>query len=75
MYSKAKVGGHPLHPTSDNGGVPGRLLSRCPRRVRRLCGERPPVLAEPGDRLSVVGAGSAVLAALPGFVDLAFGLP
>ncbi len=73
MYSKLKIAGHPLHP----------MLVAFPVAfyVGALAGFA--VYAANGHQfwlnlaiaLSVTGAGGAVLAALPGFVDLVFGVP
>lgn len=73
MYSKVSVAGHPIHP----------MLVAFPVAyyTGTLAGFA--VYAANGNQfwlnlaiaLSIGGAGSAILAALPGFVDLAFGIP
>ena len=73
MYSKVKVAGHPIHPMLVGFPVAcytGTLVGFA-------------VYAASGDQfwlnlaiaLNVVGVGSALLAALPGLVDWAFGIP
>ncbi|MGP3977107.1 DUF2231 domain-containing protein [Streptomyces sp. 8N114] len=73
MYSKTTVAGHPVHPMLVGFPVAcytGTLVGFA-------------VYAASGDQfwlnlaiaLNVVGVGSALLAALPGFVDWAFGIP
>ena len=73
MYSKAKLLGHPIHP----------MLVAFPIAcyVGTLTGFA--VYAADGHQfwlnlaiaLNIVGVGSALLAALPGFVDLTYGVP
>jgi uncharacterized membrane protein len=73
MYSKVTVAGHPVHPMLV--GFPVVCY------VGTLVGFA--VYAASGDQfwlnlaiaLNVVGVGGALLAALPGFVDWAFGIP
>lgn len=73
MYSKATIAGHPIHPMLIGFPVTcytGTLVGFA-------------VYAATGDQfwlnlaiaLNVVGVGSALLAALPGLVDWAFGIP
>src|SRR5579883_447441 len=73
MYSKAKIAGHPVHPMLVAflvGFYTGTLVAFA-------------VYAANGHQfwlnlaiaLAVVGAGTAVLAALPGAVDFLFGIP
>ncbi|MBO8189294.1 DUF2231 domain-containing protein [Streptomyces spirodelae] len=73
MYSKVTIAGHPVHPMLIGFPVTcytGTLVGFA-------------VYAANGDQfwlnlaiaLNVVGVGSALLAALPGFVDYAFGIP
>lgn len=73
MYSKVKVGGHPVHP----------MLVAFPVAfyVGTLVGFA--VYAANGHQfwlnlaiaLNIAGAGMAVIAALPGFIDFMFGIP
>jgi uncharacterized membrane protein len=73
MYSKAQIGGHPLHPmvvAFPIAGFVGTLVGFA-------------VFAANGGifwlnlaiALAVAGAGMGLVAALPGFVDWAFGIP
>lgn len=73
MYSKAKVAGHPLHPmlvafpvASYTGALVGFALYTANHHQFWL---------NLAIALSIVGAGSALVAALPGLVDLVFGIP
>ena len=73
MYSKAKVGGHPLHPMLVAFPVASYTGALVGFAVYAANGHQ--FWLNLAIALSIVGAGSAVLAALPGFVDLAFGIP
>lgn len=73
MYSRARIAGHPIHPmlvafpiASYVGALVGFAVYVANGHVFWL---------NLGTALSVVGAGTAVLAALPGFIDWAFGVP
>lgn len=73
MYSKATIAGHPIHPmlaafpvASYTGSLVGFALYASDSHQFWL---------NLAIALSVVGAGAAVLAAMPGVVDLAFGVP
>ncbi|MFC5673686.1 DUF2231 domain-containing protein [Streptomyces incanus] len=68
MYSKATIAGHPVHPTMlvgfpvacYTGTLVGFAVYAATGHQFRL---------NPAIALNVVGVGSALLAALPGFVD------
>jgi uncharacterized membrane protein len=73
MYSKARIAGHPVHPmliafpvASHVGALVGFAMWVAGGEIFWL---------DIGIALSVVGAGSALMAALPGFVDWMFGIP
>jgi len=73
MYSKVKVGGHPIHP----------MLVAFPVAFYTGTLAAFIVYAANADQfwlnlaiaLSIGGAGTALIAALPGFADLVFGIP
>jgi len=73
MYSKAKVGGHPVHPMLVAFPVAFYTGALVGFAVYAANGHQ--FWLNLAIALSIVGAGGAVLAALPGFVDLAFGVP
>jgi uncharacterized membrane protein len=73
MYSKARVAGHPVHPmlvafpiVCYVGTLVGFAIYVADGQLFWL---------RLGIALSIAGAGLAVLAALPGFIDWAFGIP
>lgn len=73
MYSRVKIAGHPVHPmlitypvAAYTGSLVGYAVNAADSHQFWLS------LAI---ALSVVGAGSALVAALPGFADWAFGVP
>jgi hypothetical protein len=51
------------------------VLYRSAGRLRRVCRQRALVVAEPGRRVKYPQRWRGVLARLPGFVDLVFGIP
>ena len=73
MYSKAKVGGHPVHPMLVAFPVASYTGALVGFAVYVANGHQ--FWLNLAIALSIAGAGSAVLAALPGFVDLTFGVP
>ena len=73
MYSKVKVGGHPLHPMLV--AFPVVLYTATPVCfvVQRLSGDL--FWFRTGWIANCAGVCAALIAALPGFVDWAFGVP
>jgi len=73
VYSKLKLFGHPIHPMLVSfpiAAYTGTLAGYCIYAVTGGAFWLKLAIA-----LNVVGVGMAVLAALPGFVDWAFGIP
>ena len=73
MYSKTKVGGHPVHPMLVGFPIASYTGALVGFAVYAANGHQ--FWLNLAIALSIAGAGSAVLAALPGFVDLTFGVP
>jgi uncharacterized membrane protein len=73
MYSKIKVGGHPLHPMLVAFPVAFYTGTLAGFAVYTANGHQ--FWLNLAIALSVGGAGGALLAALPGFIDLMFGIP
>lgn len=73
MYSKAKVADHPIHPMLVAFPVAYYTGTLVAFAVYAANGHQ--FWLNAAIALSVVGAGTAVLAALPGLVDLLFGVP
>ena len=73
MYSKARVAGHPLHPMLVAFPIVCYVGTLVGFAIYVANGQQ--FWLRLGIALSIVGAGSAVLAALPGFIDWAFGIP
>ncbi|WP_112467443.1 DUF2231 domain-containing protein [Streptomyces triticisoli] len=73
MYSKATVAGHPLHPMLIGFPVAFYTGTLAGFAVYAATGSQ--FWLNLAIALNVVGVGSALLAALPGFVDWAFGIP
>lgn len=73
MYSKIKIGGHPIHPMLVAFPVAFYTGALASFAVYAANGHQ--FWLNAAIALSVVGAGGAVLAALPGFIDLTFGIP
>ena len=73
MYSKAKIGGHPVHPMLVAFPVASYTGTLVGFAVYAANGHQ--FWLNLAIALSIAGAGSAVLAAIPGFVDLTFGVP
>ncbi|MGX4688442.1 DUF2231 domain-containing protein [Streptomyces sp. JNUCC 63] len=73
MYSKATVAGHPLHPMLIGFPVAFYAGTLAGFAVYAATGHQ--FWLNLAIALNVVGVGSALLAALPGLVDWAFGIP
>ncbi|MEH0421182.1 DUF2231 domain-containing protein [Streptomyces sp. B21-083] len=73
MYSKATVAGHPIHPMLI--GFPVACYTGTLVGFAVYAATRDQFWLNLAIALNVVGVGSALLAALPGFVDWAFGIP
>lgn len=73
MYSRITIGGHPLHPMLVAFPVAFYTGALVGFAVYAANGHQ--FWLNVAIALSVVGAGGAVLAALPGFIDLMFGVP
>ncbi|PZH10791.1 hypothetical protein C1I97_13490 [Streptomyces sp. NTH33] len=73
MYSKATVAGHPLHPMLIGFPVAFYTGTLAGFAVYAATGTQ--FWLNLAIALNVVGVGSALLAALPGFVDWSFGIP
>jgi uncharacterized membrane protein len=73
MYSKVKIAGHPLHPVLVS--FPVAFYTGALAGFAVYAANAHQFWLNAAIALSVVGAGGAVLAALPGFVDLVFGIP
>lgn len=73
MYSKIKIAGHPIHPMLVAFPVACYVGTLVGFAVYAANGHL--FWLNLGIALSVVGVGSAILAAIPGLVDLAFGIP
>lgn len=73
MYSKAKVAGHPVHPMIVAFPVASYTGTLAAFAVYAANGR--PFWLNLAIALNVVGVCTAVLAALPGMVDWAFGIP
>lgn len=73
MYSKATVAGHPLHPMLISFPVASYTGTLVGFAVYAATGTQ--FWLNLAIALNVVGVGSALLAALPGAVDWAFGIP
>jgi uncharacterized membrane protein len=73
MYSKATIFGHPIHPmlvAFPVGFYTGAFVG-----FAVYAGNGNQFWLNLGIALSIAGAGMAIVAALPGFIDLAFGIP
>jgi len=73
MYSKAAIFGHPIHPTLVSFPIASYVGVLVAFAVYSANGNQ--FWLNLAIALTIVGVGSAILAALPGFVDLAFGVP
>lgn len=73
MYSKASVADHPVHPMLIAFPVAFYTATLASFAVYAANGHQ--FWLNAAIASSIVGAGSAVIAALPGFVDLVFGIP
>ncbi|WP_073945960.1 DUF2231 domain-containing protein [Streptomyces kebangsaanensis] len=73
MYSKATVAGHPVHPMLIGFPVAFYTGTLAGFAVYAATGHQ--FWLNLAIALNVVGVGSALLAALPGFVDWSFGIP
>ncbi len=73
MYSKIKIAGHPIHPMLVAFPVVCYIGTLVGFSVYAANGNL--FWLNLGIALSVVGVGGAILAAIPGLVDLAFGIP
>lgn len=73
MYTKASVGGHPVHPMLV--AFPVAFYTGALAAFAVYAGMGHQFWLNAAIALSIVGAGGAALAALPGAVDLLFGVP
>jgi len=73
MYSKATIAGHPVHPMLV--GFPVACYTGTLVGFAVYAANGAQFWLNLAIALNVVGVGSALLAALPGFVDWAFGIP
>ncbi|NUU21431.1 MAG: DUF2231 domain-containing protein [Streptomycetaceae bacterium] len=73
MYSKAKIAGHPVHPMLIAYPVAGYTGTLVGLIVYAANGEQ--FWLNFAIAMNIAGVGGALLAALPGFVDLVFGIP
>ncbi|HRO68251.1 MAG TPA: DUF2231 domain-containing protein [Pseudobdellovibrionaceae bacterium] len=74
MYSKAKVGGHPIHPMFVAFPITFYTLSLVAFLVFQF-GSREIFWFQLGVFSTYAGVVTALLAAVPGFIDWAFGIP
>lgn len=73
MYSKVKVAGHPIHPMLVAYPVAGYTGTLVGFAVYAANGQQ--FWLDFAIALNIAGVGGALLAALPGFADWAFGIP
>lgn len=73
MYSKAKIGGHPLHPMLV--AFPIAFYSAALAGYVAYWGTGSPFWFHVAVVANIAGVGTALLAAVPGFIDWAFGVP
>ncbi|MGH9104373.1 MAG: DUF2231 domain-containing protein [Acidimicrobiales bacterium] len=73
MYSKVKVADHPVHPMLI--AFPVAFYTGALAGFAVYTANAHQFWLNAAIALSIVGAGGAVLAALPGFIDLVFGVP
>lgn len=73
MYSKIKIAGHPVHPMLVAFPVASYTGTLAAFAVYAALGHQ--FWLNLAIALSIVGVGGALLAALPGFADWAFGIP
>jgi uncharacterized membrane protein len=73
MYSKVKVAGHPIHPMLIAYPVAGYTGTLVGFAVYAANGQQ--FWLNFAIALNIAGVGGALLAALPGFADWAFGIP
>ncbi|HET9895957.1 MAG TPA: DUF2231 domain-containing protein [Streptosporangiaceae bacterium] len=73
MYSKIKIAGHPIHPMLVAFPIASYVGALVGFAVYAANGHQ--FWLNLGIALTIVGVGSALLAAIPGLVDLTFGVP
>lgn len=73
MYTKAAIAGHPIHPVLVGFPVASYVGTLVAFAVYSANGHQ--FWLNLAIALNVIGVGSAILAALPGFIDAAFGVP
>jgi uncharacterized membrane protein len=73
MYSKAKIAGHPIHPMLVAFPIAFYTATLVGFAAYALTGN--PFWFRIGVVANIAGVGTALLAAVPGFIDWAFGVP